>query len=96
MRPLLLLGVALIAGLAATGCADADGGGETAPSGDPYVVERASANGVETVRTVSGSRWGGHATLLEELSIGEEIGQELFADGDTVLARLPTRWAPCD
>ena len=82
--PRFLAAAALIGGLAIAGCGDAGetgGGGTASGASDEYVVERTFENGVETVRTVSGSLWGGNATLVEELSIGEEIGREAYLFG---------------
>jgi len=71
--------------LAACGGEVETGGAATADAGE-YVVERSTAEGVETVRTVSGSRWGGNARLVEELSIGEEIGEDAFLFGSITAA----------
>jgi hypothetical protein len=46
-----------------------------------YIVERTTIYGVETVRTISGSRWGGEARLVEELAVGEEMGEEAYMFG---------------
>ena len=56
-----------------------------------YVVERSTEGDIETVRTVSGSRWGGQARLVEELMIGEEIGEEPYLFGWITAA-----WATLD
>ena len=56
-----------------------------------YVVERSEADGVETVRTVSGSRWGGNPRLIEELSIGEEVGDDALLFG-----AISASWATGD
>lgn len=82
----LLTFVTLAAVLAMTGCA-----GELTPSTGDYVVERTSADGVETVRTVSGSRWGANATLVENLAIGEEIGDDAY-----LLGSVNRAWATDD
>jgi len=81
--PRALTAATIIGGLAIAGCgASGDtGSGEVAALAGEYVVERSSTDGVETVRTVSGSRWGGNATLVEELSVGEEIGDEAYLFG---------------
>lgn len=88
-----LAAIALIGGAAIAGCGGAGetGGGESASASNEYVVERSFENGVEAVRTVSGSRWGAHATLVEELSIGEEIGGEAYLFGSVTGA-----WATDD
>lgn len=64
-----------------------------AGEGDPgeYVVERSESSGVETVRTVSGWRWGGSPRLVEELAIGEEIGDEAYMFGS-----ISAAWATED
>jgi hypothetical protein len=56
------------------------GGAAEADTGE-YVVERSTAEGIETVRTVSGSRWGGAPRLVEELAIGEEVGDDAYLFG---------------
>ena len=83
----------LIGVLAITGCGDVgkSGGDEAAAASNEYVVERSFENGIEAMRTVSGSRWGGNATLVEELSIGEEIGPEAYLFGSVTGA-----WATDD
>ena len=79
-----LLAVAwVVGGLAALGCGTVS---ETTSSNDPYRVERRSENGAEVVRTLSGWRWGGRATLVEELSIGEETGEEPYLFGSITAA----------
>jgi len=60
--------------------AETAGGAAEADTGE-YVVERSDADGVETVRTVSGSRWGGAPRLVEELAIGEELGDDAYLFG---------------
>jgi hypothetical protein len=46
------------------------------------------ADGVTTIRTLGGSIWGGAASLVEELSIGEAEGEEAYLFGQLVqLAR---------
>jgi len=84
---------AIIGGLAIAGCGDAGetGGGKITSASNEYVVERSFENGVESVRTISGSRWGANATLIEELSIGEEIGREAYLFGSVTGA-----WATND
>lgn len=59
--------------------------------GDEWEVERSTEGNVTTVRTVSGSRWGGVATLEEELSIGIEAGEDPYMFG-----RVPGIWATED
>lgn len=65
-------------------------GSETAeaPTDESLVVERTTdADGVTTVRNVSGSTWGGPAHLAEELSIGV-----LEADEAYMLGRVGGLW----
>lgn len=81
---------AIIGALVIAGCGDA-GDGATAPPSDGYVVERSVNDGVETVKIVSGSRWGGNATLVEELSVGEEIADDPYLFGSITAA-----WATDD
>ena len=92
-RPRFLAAASIIGSLAIAGCggAGASGAGRATSSPDEYVVERSVENGIETVRTVSGSRWGGRATLVEELSIGEEIGQDAYLFGS-----ISAAWATED
>jgi hypothetical protein len=78
--------------LAACGGASESAPGATGEN-DPgeYVVERSESAGVETVRTVSGSRWGGSPRLIEELSIGEEMGEDAYLFGS-----ISSAWATDD
>ena len=74
--------LALAATVALAGCGDGAGDeGGTTGSPAELIVERSTTDGVETVRNVSGSRWGNHARLEEELSIGEEVGEEAYLFG---------------
>lgn len=74
--------IALVAFLLPAACGGgAQPRGNAAADTGEYVVERSTAGGVETVRTVSGSRWGGSARLVEELSIGEELGDDAYLFG---------------
>ncbi len=88
--PRRCMAAAIIFGLAIAGCggdgAGANGRGEASRGengGAPgaYLVERNVGDGVETVRTVSGSRWAADATLVEALAIGEEIAEEAYLFG---------------
>ena len=54
-------------------------------------MERTATDGVETVRTVSGSRWAGSPRLVEELAIGEESGDEAYLFGS-----VSDAWATAD
>ena len=56
-----------------------------------HVVERSVHNGVEIIRNISGSRWSGRPHLVEELSIGEEAGEEPYLFG-----RITDAWATDD
>jgi hypothetical protein len=78
----LAITVAIVS-LAASSCGDPGevGRDKTAPQSNGYVVERSAADGVETVRTVSGSRWGAPASLVEALAIGDEIADEAYLFG---------------
>ena len=78
----------VVSGLAALGCGGSGraGAGETGDPVDPYSVERSSDGHVDTVRTVSGSLWGAGVTLVEELSIGEEIGDDAYLFGSVSAA----------
>lgn len=82
----------LACSLALVACrgAETTGGAAEADTGE-YVVERSEADGVETVRTVSGSRWGGAPRLVEELSIGEEVGEDAYLFGS-----INAAWATDD
>ena len=83
---------ALTAMIAIPGCGGAGGGGgETPAATTELVVERSTANGVETVRNISGSRWGGPVRLEEEVAIGEEVGDEAYLFGAIAAA-----WATSD
>jgi hypothetical protein len=69
--------------LLAVGCA---GGGS--PGSGSWRSEITVSAGVTTVRTVGGSVWEGTALLVEELSIGEAEGEEVYLFGQLVqLAR---------
>ena len=91
--PRFLAAASIIGSLAIAGCggAGASGAGTATSSPDEYVVERSVENDIETVRTISGSRWGGRATLVEELSIGDESGQDAYLFGS-----ISAAWATED
>jgi hypothetical protein len=58
------------------------GGGEpTAAGGQPWQGTTVTEGNVTTVHTESGSVWQGTARLVEELSIGEEVGEEPYMLG---------------
>ena len=81
--------MAMAATLGLSGCGGGAGGSSAASSSGAsgeYVVERTTNEGVETVRSVSGSRWGGEARLVEELAIGEESGDEPYLFGSVTAA----------
>ena len=75
-------GLALAGSLAIAGCGGTETGGNAATATGDHVVERGVENGVETVHNLSGSRWGGNATLVEEISIGDEIGEQSYLFGN--------------
>ena len=77
---LATLALAATVGLAGCG-GDAGDEGGTAGSSAELIVERSTTDGIETVRNVSGSRWGNDARLEEELSIGEEVGDKAYLFG---------------
>ena len=81
----------ILALVACGGVADGNGAMAEAPANGEYVVERADADGIDTVRTVAGSRWGGDGRLVEELSIGEEIGDDPYLFG-----QISAAWATED
>ena len=70
----MLLGVCTL--LAASGC-----GGTSAAGGEWIYSERTDGD-IHTVRTESGSIWGGTATLIEEASIGGIEGPQEYLLGD--------------
>ena len=84
--PSIATPVAVLLALPLVACEQGD-----ADSSTGYVVERSTEDGIETVRTASGSRWGGQARLVEELVIGEEIGEEPYLFGWITAA-----WATVD
>lgn len=89
LAPVLLLSAALA--LAACDGGETGGAGAASGAAGEYTVERSEADGVETVHTVSGSRWGGQARLVEELSIGEEMGEDAYLFGS-----ISNAWATDD
>jgi len=91
--PLLLAGAVVLGSLALAACSSAGGSGtsEISAPADSYDVERSQQGGVETVRTVSGSLWGATATLVEELSVGEETGDDTYLFGS-----ISAAWATDD
>ncbi len=66
---------ALLAVVVATGCSN------TAADRSGWVHETSTAGMVTTVRTSSGSVWGGSARLVEEASIGQEDGPDEYLLG---------------
>ncbi len=62
--------------LVAAGCSQSEAGLETA-----LRAERTTAEGVEQVRTLSGSVWQGSAELVEELAFGVVEGNQVFMFG---------------
>lgn len=93
MRTTKMVAMAIAGTLALGGCGGASGGrgDEGASSNGEYIVERSNEDEIETIRTVSGSKWGGDATLVEELAIGEETGEEPYLFGAVTAA-----WATAD
>jgi len=83
--------LALLFVLTACGGGGGAGGGAAEADTGEYVVERSTTDGIETVRTVSGSKWGGAPRLVEEVSIGEEVGEDAYLFGAIV-----TSWATDD
>lgn len=86
--------LALIVTLLLAACGGAPNGNTTAEAASAngeYVAERNTVDGIETVRTVAGSRWGGDGQLVEELSIGEEIGDDAYLFG-----QISAAWATDD
>lgn len=57
------------------------GGGAESPDAGEWQSETTSEGNVTTVRTISGSIWGGVAQLEEELSIGVESGEDAYMLG---------------
>jgi len=92
-RTHLVSALLLSGALALTACGGSETiGADAASSGaGEYVVERSEVDGVETVRTISGSRWGGNARLVEELAIGEEMGEDAYLFGS-----ISNAWATDD
>jgi hypothetical protein len=84
----------LLAAGALAALAACSGGGDGEPAGaEEWRSETITAGNVTTVRTISGSIWGGTARLEEELSIGVEAGDDpymlgsvraLATDGDEI------------
>jgi hypothetical protein len=70
----------LLAAAALTALAACSGGGEPAGS-EEWRSETMTEGDVTTVRTISGSIWGGTARLDEELSIGVEAGDDPYMLG---------------
>ncbi len=70
--------LALVAVLAIAACGGP--GGESSAASE-WVSESISEGDITTVRTISGSVWGGTATLEEEASIGVESGDDAYMLG---------------
>jgi len=62
-------------------CLCACAGGGTQGTGE-WIAETSTDGSVTTVRTISGSVWGGAARLVEEASIGQTDGDENYLLGD--------------
>ncbi len=78
-RPALRL-LALIAVIAPAACSS--GSGSESPTVGEWEFETSTVDNVTTVRTISGSVWGGAAILEEELSIGVESGEDPYMLGN--------------
>ena len=76
-KPTLKL-VAIAAVVAISACS---AGGSESPDAGEWQSETTTQGNVTTVRTVSGSIWGGAAHLEEELSIGVESGEDAYMLG---------------
>jgi len=76
-RP-LAAGLMLVSALALSACGGT--GGESS-SAAQWQSETVTEGNVTTVRTISGSVWGGTATLEEEVSIGVESGDDAYMLG---------------
>ncbi|MGD8818070.1 MAG: 6-bladed beta-propeller [Acidobacteriota bacterium] len=72
--PLLLITTLTVA------CGGAAGGSES-PADREWVSETSTEGNITTVRTISGSVWGGTAQLTEETSIGVESGEDPYMLG---------------
>jgi hypothetical protein len=86
--------VSLVASLLVAACGGAgESGAGAAGEADTgeMVIERSETAGVETVRTVSGSRWDGRPHLVEELALGEETGDDAYMFGS-----ISAAWATAD
>jgi hypothetical protein len=78
-RSLVVFAFAVIVGAVAVACG---GTGEDAePAREEWVSETTTDGDVTTVRTISGSIWGGPAQLVEQLSIGVEAGEQPYMFG---------------
>jgi len=81
--------LALVAVLAIAACGGP--GGESSAASE-WVSESISEGDITTVRTISGSVWGGTATLEEEASIGVESGDDAYMLGSVrAIAEFSTR-----
>jgi hypothetical protein len=83
----------LVCCLAMTGCggrSEAGANGAGSPVTE-YVVERSLEHGTEVLTIGSGSYWGGNGTLVEELAIGAEHGEDAYLFGSITAA-----WATDD
>lgn len=76
---ILFIALLLLTGLivaAASGCSG------RFTTGKEWISETSTEGGIRTVRTVSGSVWGGFVRLVEEVSIGELEGSDEYLLGD--------------
>jgi len=74
--PPLALGMTVFLLVLTAGCES-----EPAAASGGWEVERTSENGVEVVRTLAGSVWGGDAELVEEIRIGVLEGEQEYMFG---------------
>jgi hypothetical protein len=70
-RPWLLSTIFLLSVIIATGCTGSPGGID-----GTWIAEHEVDGNITTVRTISGSVWGGRARLIEEASIGSVDGPD--------------------
>ncbi len=76
----LVRGVAVAAALLVAACGGSEEG-PTLSNANQLVVERTSEDGIDVVRNISGSKWGGNATLALELEIGVDEGDDRYMLG---------------
>jgi len=79
-RFLVVSTLAVVLGIGSIGCGGAESG--DAPVADEWVSDTTTDGNVTTVKTVSGSIWGGPAQLVEQLSIGVDQGEQPYMFGN--------------